>query len=308
RDVDHALRPGRAHADDVHGAHPGTDHWCPRARDGGPHALALVLLRPRARPRDAVAARGPRRAPAAPGPGRRRGRGHSGRCAGAPRRRGPGVVARACAGRRRRGRAPPAGGDRRGDPSPRTRARAADVRRPRRQGERARPEPALRRPATPGDRPRARDRAATPTARRAVSRHEPARGPDAHRADRAPATGARAVGAPDRAPHGGRHGDLRPDHRARLRDAHRRGHPGGDPARLTGDRGVPRHRLRAGPRGLGMLDLADVSTYYGNIRALRGISLTVAPGEIVTLIGTNGAGKTTTLRTILGTVRPHRGT
>ena len=57
-----------------------------------------------------------------------------------------------------------------------------------------------------------------------------------------------------------------------------------------------------------MLDLADVSTYYGNIRALRGISLTVAPGEIVTLIGTNGAGKTTTLRTILGTVRPRRGT
>ena len=57
-----------------------------------------------------------------------------------------------------------------------------------------------------------------------------------------------------------------------------------------------------------MLDLADVSTYYGNIRALRGISLSVAPGEIVTLIGANGAGKTTTLRTILGTVRPRRGT
>jgi branched-chain amino acid transport system ATP-binding protein len=56
-----------------------------------------------------------------------------------------------------------------------------------------------------------------------------------------------------------------------------------------------------------MLDLADVHTYYGNIRALRGVSLTVAPGEIVTLIGGNGAGKTTTLRTILGTVRPRRG-
>ena len=56
-----------------------------------------------------------------------------------------------------------------------------------------------------------------------------------------------------------------------------------------------------------MLELADVHTYYGNIRALRGVSLSVASGEIVTLIGSNGAGKTTTLRTILGTVRPRRG-
>jgi branched-chain amino acid transport system ATP-binding protein len=57
-----------------------------------------------------------------------------------------------------------------------------------------------------------------------------------------------------------------------------------------------------------MLDLADVHAYYGNIRALRGISLAVERGEVVTLIGANGAGKTTTLRTILGTVRPRRGT
>jgi branched-chain amino acid transport system ATP-binding protein len=57
-----------------------------------------------------------------------------------------------------------------------------------------------------------------------------------------------------------------------------------------------------------LLELADVHTYYGNIRALRGISLTVAPREIVTLIGANGAGKTTTLRTILGSVKPRRGT
>jgi branched-chain amino acid transport system ATP-binding protein len=56
-----------------------------------------------------------------------------------------------------------------------------------------------------------------------------------------------------------------------------------------------------------MLELADVHTYYGNIRALRGLSLTVKPGEIVTLIGANGAGKTTTLRTILGIVRPRQG-
>jgi len=57
-----------------------------------------------------------------------------------------------------------------------------------------------------------------------------------------------------------------------------------------------------------MLELADVHTYYGNIRALRGVSLTVAQGEIVTLIGSNGAGKTTTLKMILGTTRPRRGT
>ena len=56
-----------------------------------------------------------------------------------------------------------------------------------------------------------------------------------------------------------------------------------------------------------MLDLTDVHTYYGNIRALRGLSLSVQAGEIVTLIGANGAGKTTTLRTILGTVPTRRG-
>jgi branched-chain amino acid transport system ATP-binding protein len=57
-----------------------------------------------------------------------------------------------------------------------------------------------------------------------------------------------------------------------------------------------------------VLDLDDVHTYYGNIRALRGLSLSVQAGEIVSLIGANGAGKTTTLRTILGIVRPRRGT
>jgi len=56
-----------------------------------------------------------------------------------------------------------------------------------------------------------------------------------------------------------------------------------------------------------VLELTDLHTYYGNIRALRGLSLSVQAGEIVTLIGANGAGKTTTLRTILGTVQPRRG-
>jgi branched-chain amino acid transport system ATP-binding protein len=52
-----------------------------------------------------------------------------------------------------------------------------------------------------------------------------------------------------------------------------------------------------------MLELKDVHTYYGNIHALKGISLIVNDGEIVTLIGSNGAGKSTTLRAIQGLVR-----
>jgi branched-chain amino acid transport system ATP-binding protein len=49
-----------------------------------------------------------------------------------------------------------------------------------------------------------------------------------------------------------------------------------------------------------MLEVENIHTYYGNIHALKGISLTAEKGEIVTLIGSNGAGKTTTLRTITG--------
>jgi branched-chain amino acid transport system ATP-binding protein len=57
-----------------------------------------------------------------------------------------------------------------------------------------------------------------------------------------------------------------------------------------------------------MLELHDVHSFYGNIEALKGISLTVEKGEIVTLIGANGAGKTTTLRTITGLIKPRQGT
>ncbi|HVM29232.1 MAG TPA: ABC transporter ATP-binding protein [Candidatus Limnocylindrales bacterium] len=56
-----------------------------------------------------------------------------------------------------------------------------------------------------------------------------------------------------------------------------------------------------------MLEIIDLHTYYGNIHALNGISLTVGEGEIVTLIGANGAGKTTTLNSISGIVRPRSG-
>ena len=56
-----------------------------------------------------------------------------------------------------------------------------------------------------------------------------------------------------------------------------------------------------------LLELQDVHSYYGNIHALKGISLTVDKGEIVTLIGANGAGKSTTLRTISGIIKPRAG-
>ena len=55
------------------------------------------------------------------------------------------------------------------------------------------------------------------------------------------------------------------------------------------------------------LEVQDIHTYYGNIHALKGVSLIVNDGEIVTLIGANGAGKTTTLKTISGILRPRGG-
>jgi len=58
---------------------------------------------------------------------------------------------------------------------------------------------------------------------------------------------------------------------------------------------------------MALLELRDVHTYYGNIHALKGLSLTVEAGEIVTLIGANGAGKSTTLKTISGLLRPRHG-
>ncbi len=64
---------------------------------------------------------------------------------------------------------------------------------------------------------------------------------------------------------------------------------------------------RARTPGPTVLELDSVHTYYGNIHVLKGISITVGEGEVVTLIGANGAGKTTTLRTISGLVRAARG-
>jgi branched-chain amino acid transport system ATP-binding protein len=59
---------------------------------------------------------------------------------------------------------------------------------------------------------------------------------------------------------------------------------------------------------MALLEVSDVHTFYGNIEALKGVSLEVEEGEIVTLIGSNGAGKTTTLRSISGLTPPAQGT
>ena len=58
---------------------------------------------------------------------------------------------------------------------------------------------------------------------------------------------------------------------------------------------------------MALLEVTDIKTYYGNIQALKGISIEVNEGEIVTLIGSNGAGKSTTLRSISGLTPPREG-
>ena len=58
---------------------------------------------------------------------------------------------------------------------------------------------------------------------------------------------------------------------------------------------------------MAMLEIKDINVYYGAIHAIKGISLEVNEGEIVTLIGANGAGKSTTLRTISGLLKPKTG-
>jgi branched-chain amino acid transport system ATP-binding protein len=71
--------------------------------------------------------------------------------------------------------------------------------------------------------------------------------------------------------------------------------------------GMSKAATAAQTSGQPLLTLEDVHVYYGNIAAVKGVSLRVMPGEIVTLIGSNGAGKSTTLRTISGLLRPRKG-
>jgi branched-chain amino acid transport system ATP-binding protein len=58
---------------------------------------------------------------------------------------------------------------------------------------------------------------------------------------------------------------------------------------------------------MALLEINDIHTYYGAIHALRGVTMHVDEGEIVTLIGSNGAGKSTTLRSVSGLLRPRKG-
>lgn len=77
--------------------------------------------------------------------------------------------------------------------------------------------------------------------------------------------------------------------------------------RETGQDGAQRREPDGSTGRAPLLEIADLHVFYGNIHALKGISLYIDPGEIVTLIGANGAGKTTTLNTISGLLRPRSG-
>src|SRR5262249_59417935 len=90
-------------------------------------------------------------------------------------------------------------------------------------------------------------------------------------------------------------GRLGARHGARLRREDRRGQAGRRPHERAGYRGLSR---KAGLMAL--LEVSDLHAHYGSIEALKGVSLTVDAGQVVTLIGSNGAGKTTTPRSLSG--------
>src|SRR5262249_37368252 len=107
----------------------------------------------------------------------------------------------------------------------------------------------------------------------------------------------------DRARHEGGDGHLRADRGARLRRQDRGGPAGRDSYESKSHRGLPRR----GARRVSQLQVEGLDVYYGAVHALKGVSIRVEAGEIVTLIGANGAGKTTLLRTISGVVPARSG-
>ena len=116
-----------------------------------------------------------------------------------------------------------------------------------------------------------------------------------------------------RARHGSDHESLRAHPGARARRAHIRGHAGRGAGQSARAGGLSWPGLRPSRRSLRRRRASRCSrsrisrVNYGAVSAIRGVSLTVAPGEVVALLGANGAGKSTTLRTISGLIRPRAG-
>src|SRR5947209_8311338 len=162
----------------------------------------------------------------------------------------------------------------------------------------------LRRSAARRDRAGPGERAEAAAAGRANRRDEPSRVGAADRLHAQAARRAEPHHPADRARHEGGHGRLRAHHRPGPRREDRRGPALGGPRELAGDRGIPG---KAGLIALALLEVDEIHTYYGAIEALKGVSLTVDSGEVVTLIGSNGAGKSTTLRSISGLTPASRG-
>src|SRR5262249_54971098 len=110
----------------------------------------------------------------------------------------------------------------------------------------------------------------------------------------------------DRARHEGHRPHLRPDRGLELRREAGRGHAAADRRRpARGGRLSRRQRRGQGVKPL--LEISNLNFAYGDVQVLRGVSLSVNAGEIVTLVGSNGAGKSTTLRNISRLLRPGSG-
>ncbi len=156
----------------------------------------------------------------------------------------------------------------------------------------------------------ARGAAAASSARRADGRHGAGRiRPHGRVAARAQGQRDHPV---DRARHGSGVCARRPHQRPGLWPRHRLGRRRDGQGRSRRARGLSRRKGRPAAKDPAMaeaplLELADIETSYGQSRVLFGISLAIAPGEMVSLMGRNGMGKTTTVRSIMGLTRPAAG-